>query len=112
LGRLNTLDEIHNWRLNDKLMYHEKMRVGTGVSLQNGFLSIQEKLGNIKTPFILFHGEKDTACDLKGSKLLFEKANTKDKEFKIYKNANHELPWEPQKDEFYADIENYLKKRL
>src|SRR5690242_18962026 len=69
LERLNTLDEMHNSRINDKLMCHEKMRVGTGVSLQNGFLNIQEKLDNVIIPFIVFHGDKDTVCNIDGSKL-------------------------------------------
>lgn len=112
LQQLNTDPEIEKIRLNDPLIYQGKMRVGTGVAMQNGFLFIQNHLDDIKLPFLCLHGELDTACSVKGSKLLMEKAKSTDKKLILYPKQHHELVWEPDKEKIIGDLMDWITQRI
>ena len=47
-------------------------------------MAVEEKsLSNIEWPFLILHGEPDELTSVKGSKLMYEKAKSKDKQLKV-----------------------------
>jgi acylglycerol lipase len=91
--------------------YTGKMRIGTGLALQEGFLEIQNHLHEIDVPFLICFGDKDFVCDIEGAKSLMEKSPQKDKELKIYEDQYHDMLWEPKKDELFDDISKWIGER-
>ena len=45
--------------------------------------TVGKSLSDIEWPFLILHGEPDTLTSVKGSKLMFEKAKSKDKKLKV-----------------------------
>ena len=43
----------------------------------------QKRLGEIKLPFYVVHGDTDALCELSGAKLLHEKATSSDKTLEV-----------------------------
>lgn len=112
LDNINTDKKIYKEFIADGLSYTGKLRIGTGLAMQEAFLELQNHCDQITTPILIQHGDIDTACDVKGSKLVYEKAKSKDKELKIYKDQNHELLWEPLGKDVLNDIFTWIEKRL
>ncbi|KAG7396562.1 hypothetical protein PHYBOEH_002127 [Phytophthora boehmeriae] len=79
----------------DPLYYPGKMRVGTGLALLEGIMTIQDKLSLIETPYLLQHGTADQACSVTGSAALHLKTSSTDKTFKTYEGGHHDLASEP-----------------
>lgn len=79
----------------DPLYYPGKMRVGTGLALLEGIMTIQDKLPLIETPYLLQHGTADQACSVTGSAALHLKTRSVDKTFKTYEGGHHDLASEP-----------------
>lgn len=46
----------------------------------------EKSLSEIEWPFLILHGEPDTLTSVNGSKLMFEKAKSKDKQLKVSKD--------------------------
>lgn len=64
-------------------------------------------------PFLVQHGGDDIVTDPSVSKLLFEKASSKDKTFKLYPGMWHALTAELPDDveRVYFDIITWLEER-
>jgi len=50
---------------------------------------MEERLGQVRTPFLILHGDADKITDPDASKSLLERALTPDKELKLYPGAYH-----------------------
>jgi alpha-beta hydrolase superfamily lysophospholipase len=64
-------------------------------------------------PFLVLHGGDDIVTDPSVSKLLFEKASSRDKTFKLYSGMWHALAAEFPDDveRVYSDIITWLDER-
>ncbi|KAF4039973.1 Serine aminopeptidase [Phytophthora infestans] len=102
-------------KYSDPLYYPGKMRVGTGLALLEGIVSIQDKLQLIETPYLLQHGTADQACSVTGSAALHLKTRSADKTFKTYEGGHHDLASEPPRirdavvRDFVAWLEDHSK---
>ena len=67
-------------------------------------------------PILLISGEKDPVGDcgkgVKLSKKVLEKAGVKDISVKMYPNLRHDILHEKIKDQIYADVYNWLSKKI
>jgi len=45
----------------------------------------------VTLPLLILHAEEDNLCDIEGSKMLFKKAKSKDKNLISFPNAAHNL---------------------
>ncbi|KAK9846479.1 hypothetical protein WJX81_004951 [Elliptochloris bilobata] len=63
-------------------------------------------------PFVVFHGEDDTLCDVDGSRQLFERAKSTDKELHIIPMRWHVIIKEPGNEEILRDMIAWMEKRL
>lgn len=57
----------------------------------NALQKIEQGLPEIKWPFLLVHGTADRLCELEGSQVMYDKAQSSDKQLKVYKQIVIEL---------------------
>lgn len=73
----------------DSQYYHGKIRFGTAKSLLLAMDDLQAHLHEIQTPFIVIHGDLDLVIPLKGTKALYEKALSRNKQMMICRGYDH-----------------------
>ncbi|XP_005992596.1 monoglyceride lipase isoform X2 [Latimeria chalumnae] len=98
----------------DPLNYHGRLKVSFGIQLMNAVTMIEKALPNITWPFLLLHGDADKLCDIKGSYLMQEKAQSQDKTLKVYEGAYHALHGElPETASIVLhDLESWILQRI
>ncbi|XP_008316953.1 monoglyceride lipase isoform X2 [Cynoglossus semilaevis] len=75
----------------DDLNHHGGVRVSFGWQLMGAAARIEKEIPTISWPFFLLHGDADKLCDIRGSKIMFDKAPSPDKKIKIYEGGYHAL---------------------
>lgn len=65
----------------------------------------------IKIPLLVMHGTEDRLASVDATKRLFEAAGSSDKEMVIYPGLYHELFNEPEKQEVFERVTDWLNKR-
>jgi len=83
--------------LSDPMTYHGNLRCSTGLAMRDGTEWLQSNLGNVKKPFLLQHGANDRVIQVKGSKELFNQAQTPEgqKTILIYEGCEHDMLRDP-----------------
>lgn len=81
----------------DPMTYSGNLRCSTGLALQNNIEWLGANLKEIKKPFLVQHGLNDRATDCKGSKDLYEQAQTpaNDKSILLYEGCEHIMLRDP-----------------
>lgn len=98
----------------DPLVYHGKLKCRQVATMLDAMETVGKSLSDIEWPFLILHGEPDTLTSVKGSKLMFEKAKSKDKKLKLFPDAYHQLhgELEPVKSETLNLIASWITERL
>ncbi|KAI5659890.1 hypothetical protein M9H77_28683 [Catharanthus roseus] len=94
--------------------YKGRPRLKTGFHLLRVSLDLEQRLDEVKLPFLVLHGEEDKVTDPAVSKLLFEKAASTDKTFKLYPGMWHALTYgefPENKNMVFSDIIGWLNER-
>ncbi|XP_023542714.1 caffeoylshikimate esterase-like [Cucurbita pepo subsp. pepo] len=73
------------------MRYRGKPRLGTVVELLRVTEDLSGRLGDVKLPFIVVHGDADVVTDPNVSKSLYEEAQSEDKTMKIYEGMMHSM---------------------
>lgn len=97
----------------DPACYHGKTRVRSAYE----YLRVTESLwggggappgggrmAEVTVPFLIFHSENDTMCDVDGSKRCLEMASSKDKTLTLVNDMWHVLSKEPGSDDILQQI--------
>ncbi|XP_025814455.1 caffeoylshikimate esterase-like [Panicum hallii] len=94
-------------------IYRGKLPLKTCHELLMVSLDIEKNLNQVTMPFLVLHGGDDIVTDPSVSKLLFEKASSRDKTFKLYSGMWHALAAEFPDDveRVYSDIITWLDER-
>jgi alpha-beta hydrolase superfamily lysophospholipase len=58
------------------------------------------------------HGTADRLGEPEGSRLLYDRAGSKDKMLKLYQGFYHEIFNEPEREQVLSDMEGWLAARL
>ena len=95
--------------VNDPLVYRGKISARLGVELLNTMENLPSRITELSLPILIMHGSADRLSDPASSKLLFEHVSSKDKTLKVYEGFYHEIFNEPQGQQVFADVENWLK---
>ena len=96
----------------DPFVYHGPMRNRTGWELVRLMRSTVKNAERIELPLLVLHGEADRLADPEGSKLLFQKASSRDKHLHIYPSGYHELLKDVDRERVFEDILAWLRARL
>ncbi|KAF6733073.1 Monoglyceride lipase [Oryzias melastigma] len=99
---------------NDELNYHGRVRVSFGIALMGAAERIEREIPSISWPFLILHGDDDKLCDIRGSKMMHEKAASSDKKLKIYEGGYHALHHDlPEVAEsVLKDVTGWITERL
>lgn len=85
-------DPQHRQKVRDNpLCYKGKPRLLTGKELITVSIDIEKNLDKVSMPFLVVHGGDDVVTDPSISQLLYDKASSSDKTFKLYPNMWHAL---------------------
>ncbi|KAG6544925.1 hypothetical protein Mapa_013617 [Marchantia paleacea] len=90
--------------------YTGRPRIGTAAELLRIVRVMEQRIPEVKIPFIAVHGELDVVVDPAGSEALFEKSSSVDKSLKVYKGMWHQLVGEPAEnvEEVFGFIFSWL----
>ncbi len=66
----------------------------------------------VTLPLLVMHGTKDRLASVEATQELFAQLGSTDKELAIYDGFYHELFNEPEKQELYARVNNWINARL
>ena len=97
---------------NDPLVYRGGIPARTGAEITGATKMIQAQMETITLPLLILHGADDRLADPEGSKSLYERAQSKDKNLKLYEGYYHEVMNEPEKKMVLADIVEWTDGRL
>ena len=97
---------------NDPLVYRGKIPARTGAELTRATKLIHAKMNTIELPLLIMHGTDDRLADPEGSKQLYEHVKSTDKTVKLYKGFYHEVLNEPEKEQVFADVVQWLDAHL
>jgi len=94
-------------------MYKGNLALQTGRELLTVSLDIEKNLHEVSLPFLVVHGTDDVVADPHGSKLLHERASSRDKTLKLYPGMWHVLMGERPEDveRVFADVISWLEHR-
>ena len=67
--------------------------------------------GQVRLPMLLLHGEDDPLCAPQGSRTFFEQLTTSGSALKLYAGLRHEIFNEPEREQIFADLLDWLRKR-
>lgn len=97
---------------NDPLIPHEGVCACVLSELLYAMNDARKKLSQIRFPVLVLHGTEDRFADIRGSKLLYEKAGSSDKTIRVYGGLYHEILNEPEKKSILGEIFEWIDKRL
>jgi len=101
VGRAYAADPLVNRKVSTK-WFAEAMRA---------MQEVTEWAPQIKTPLLVMHGTEDRLASVGATERLFERAGSADKELIIYPGYYHELFNEPEKQEVYERVTDWLEQR-
>jgi alpha-beta hydrolase superfamily lysophospholipase len=103
--------EVVNNYLNDPLVYTKGTRARTGSELIKAIKSLPGLAPNFKCALLILHGSADKITDPAGSSQFCKLAGSLDKEFKSLDGLYHDILHEPEKEELYQIILNWIRER-
>lgn len=94
----------------DPLVYNGKIPARMGAELFRTTRAIKSRISNITLPILVLHGEHDRMAEPSGSRLLFEKAASTDKELEIFPGCYHEIFNEPCQATVLEVVSSWLNR--
>ncbi|KAL4630684.1 monoglyceride lipase-like isoform X1 [Arapaima gigas] len=98
----------------DELNHHGGLSVAFGMQLMGAAQRIEREMSAVSWPFLLLHGDADKLCDIRGSRMMLERAPSTDKHMKVYDGAYHALHRDlPETvDSVQRDISEWIVQRI
>lgn len=96
----------------DPLVYHGKLSAWLLREFFCGIARLEHDAGQLILPMLILHGEDDSMVLPEGSRLLYDRVGSSDKELIIYPRLYHEIFNEPERARVLADVLNWCEKRL
>ncbi|MCX6005133.1 MAG: lysophospholipase [Chloroflexi bacterium] len=97
---------------NDPLVYRGKITARLGAELFGTMAKLESQMASLTLPMLIMQGSADKLVNPDGGKMLYEKAGSKDKTFKIYEGLYHEIFNEPERGMVFADLQAWLNSHI
>ena len=94
----------------DPLVYRGLWRVGMGFWLIVVGRALREKLAQLTLPLLIMHGEADKITPISGSRVVYERAQSPDKNQLTYPRMRHEIMNEREKEKPLGALVDWLNK--
>ena len=95
----------------DPLVHHGKFCVRLGAEILRATRRIETRMESFHLPLLVLHGTGDAVTDPEGSQRLIARAVSPDKTIKLYDGLYHDLLHEPERNQVFADIIQWLDAR-
>jgi acylglycerol lipase len=104
--------EVVKAYINDPLVFHGKIPARTGAELIRVWKTLPAIIPEIKLPLLVLQGTADGLSDPAGSKMLYDRASSKEKALRLYEGFYHEIFNEKEHEIVMRDMEGWLNARL
>ena len=98
--------------VNDPLVYRGKITCRFGAEMLATLRKLPSEMPEINLPILIMHGTADRLCNPEGSRILYERADSRDKTLKLYEGFYHEIFNEPGHKQVLVDMEAWLAARI
>lgn len=109
---LSSDDNVEKNYWNDPLNLKEYKISLAGYMFNDGAKHLKKNYHKITIPYLFLHGKKDLIVPFKISVKMHNKISSKDKNLYLIKNSPHEIFNEPNKEDTYKIIINWLNERI
>jgi alpha-beta hydrolase superfamily lysophospholipase len=96
----------------DPLIYRKGVLMRTGSELVRAGRYVRERMDAFSYPVLVLQGGGDRITKPEGSRRLSEKAASTDTTFKLYEDLYHEILNEPEKQQVFRDIVDWLDSHV
>jgi acylglycerol lipase len=96
----------------DPLVHHGKTPARLAMELLKAMRRVERGAGGITLPLLILLGGADKIVNPGGSRMLYEKAGSKDKTIRTYEGLYHETFNEPEREQVLGDVEAWLAARV
>ncbi len=103
---------VVNAYVNDPLVYRGKITCRFAAEMLKTLRRLPSQMPEINLPILVMHGTADRLGEPEGSRLLYDRAGSKDKTLKLYQGFYHEIFNEPGREQVLSDMEGWLAARL
>jgi alpha-beta hydrolase superfamily lysophospholipase len=69
---------------------------------------IGERMEALEVPLLIMHGTGDLLADPEGSRQLYDRSESGDKDLRLYEGLYHEILNEPEQAQVLADMVEWL----
>ena len=110
-GALSHREEVIRDYEQDPFVYHGRVMNRTGWEMNRSMQNMPKIMGNVSLPMLIIHGDEDRITHPDGSRMLYEKAVSTDKQLKIFPGGYHELFNDRCSSEAIDTVLEWLKAR-
>jgi acylglycerol lipase len=100
--------EVVREYVTDPLVYHGGIPARTGAEMNRAMERIRQRMETLEVPLLIMHGTCDLLADPEGSRQLYDRAESDDKDLRLYEGLYHEILNEPEKAQVLADMVEWL----
>ncbi len=100
--------EVVREYVTDPLVYHGGIPARTGAEMNRAMELIRQRMETLEVPLLIMHGTGDLLADPEGSRQLYDRADSGDKDLRLYEGLYHEILNEPEKAQVLADMVEWL----
>ena len=94
--------------LEDPLVFRH-MTVSLGAAMISMAQQTATRGAEVQVPLLMLHGEADPICSVEGTTAFAEAVTTTGSEVKLYPELRHEIFNEPEKEQVYTDMWNWIE---
>ena len=98
--------------LDDPLIHKGHTSARLASELVKAMLRVQNGAATINLPVLILQGSEDAIVNPDGAQGFFDVVGSADKTIKLYDGLYHEVFNEPEKDQVFADVEQWLAAHL
>ena len=83
--------EVVREYVTDPLVYHGGIPARTGAEMNRAMERIRQRMETLEEPLLIMHGTCDLLADPEGSRQLYDRAESDDKDLRLYEGLYHEI---------------------
>ena len=98
--------------IDDPLVYNGKITVRMSAEMNAAIKRVGKEVSSINLPVLILHGGEDKIVDPACSDFLYNGVASEDKKLIVYDGFFHEIFNEPEQDQVFTDMLNWLNQHI
>ncbi len=95
----------------DPLVFHGRIPTRTGNEILRVSEEARRRASEVTLPMLILQGTADAVVSAQATEEFYQAAGSGDKTLRLYPGLYHDLPREPEKEEIFAEIANWILGR-